>query len=124
MLYKLNVKDKQPETMMQKMDSVEDYLSFRSKPAELVTYNEAKNLIGAIKGGKEKRSGANVVWKNIKTEDVEDKKKKLLAQVEVLLANQDLVKDEKVKGNLEKAKDLLKPNPTAKEDKVLRNIFS
>jgi hypothetical protein len=127
MLYKLHADDEQPETLMQKLDKVEDYLSFSIEHDELKKYNEAKNLIGAVTGGNTDRNkgilgGAAVVLKDVKTEDVEEKKEKLLAQVEAMLKRPEFEARE-AREKLEKAKGYLQPRPIEKEDRVPRRIF-
>jgi len=130
MLLKLNAEDKQGDTLMQKMDKVEDYLSFGVKHEELKKYNKAKDLIGSVYGGKDDRGRLNLFFKNIKTDDVEEKKKTLLAVVEKLLKEdtsldpqiKEKLQDPEVREKLNKAKDKLQPNPMEKKDRVLRKL--
>ena len=98
-LFKLGADDESAQTLTQTLggakDGVKDYFSMRTKHKELADYMEAKNLLQH--GGEHKRGkGWSKGWQlkmDILTDDVEEKKEALLAQVDHLLANDDIDKD-------------------------------
>ena len=98
-LYKLGADDESAQTLTQTMgsakDGVRDYFSMRTKHKELAAYMEAKNMLQH--GGEQKRGkGWSRGWQlkmDILTDDVEEKKEALLAQVDYLLENEDIDKE-------------------------------
>ena len=97
-LYKMGADDESAQTLSQTMggakDAAKDYLSMRTKHKELAAYMEAKNKLQH--GGEAKRGkGWSKGWQlkmDLLTDDVEEKKEALLAQVDYLLEKQDIDK--------------------------------
>ena len=92
-LFKLAAEDESAQTLSQTLsaakDSVKSYLSMGVKHEELANYMEAKDL---LKHGNNK-SKRNTLWQlkmDLLTDDVEEKKEALLAQVNYLVEQNDI----------------------------------
>ncbi len=95
-LFKLGADDATAQTMTQSVvgakDTAKDYLSMRVKHAELADYMKAKDK---LKHGNNK-SKRNTLWQlkmDVLTDDIEEKKEALMAQVDYLIEQKDIDED-------------------------------